>query len=192
MAHKAWPKILPRRNLQMSPWVTIVEREIEFAPGEPPQIYHAISQPDYVVVLARTTDGRIPLVRQYRPAVEGFTLELPSGNIDAGEDPVETCRRELQEETGFTAAACRPLGISSVSTVRMSSYMHAYFADIDGRAEGFTPEPGVSVELVSVSELVRLTASGEFCHYPHVGVILVAMLAGLIDAGSVPGLPPPR
>ena len=41
-------------------------------------------------------------MRQYRPALEAFTWELPAGLVDPGEDPAETCRRELMEETDFS------------------------------------------------------------------------------------------
>ena len=49
-------------------------------------------------------DGRILMVRQYRPALERFTLELPAGKLDApGEDKCECAARGLEEETGYKA-----------------------------------------------------------------------------------------
>jgi ADP-ribose pyrophosphatase len=47
--------------------------------------------------------GAVLLVRQMRPAVGSAVLELPAGLIEPGEDPLETARRELEEETGFAA-----------------------------------------------------------------------------------------
>ncbi|OZJ02057.1 hypothetical protein BZG36_04963 [Bifiguratus adelaidae] len=46
---------------------------------------------------------RIVLVVQYRPALGAYTIEFPSGLIDAGELPIEAAKRELKEETGYTA-----------------------------------------------------------------------------------------
>lgn len=47
-------------------------------------------------------DGRILMIRQYRPAIDRETLELPAGARDwPGEDPLETAARELEEETGY-------------------------------------------------------------------------------------------
>ena len=80
-----WPKIKGRRTTKLSPWADIIEREIEFTPGGKPEIYHAVGQPDYIAMLAMTPDGRIPIVRQYRPALEAFTWELPAGTVDDGE-----------------------------------------------------------------------------------------------------------
>jgi ADP-ribose pyrophosphatase len=53
--------------------------------------------------------GQVLLVRQLRPAVGGVMLELPAGLIDPGEQPIETARRELEEETGYLAEVLEPL-----------------------------------------------------------------------------------
>jgi ADP-ribose pyrophosphatase len=58
--------------------VTLVAREVDFG-GAAPEIYHGLEVADYVTVLAVTADGRVPLVRQFRPAVEKYTIELPGG-----------------------------------------------------------------------------------------------------------------
>src|SRR4029077_10549187 len=67
-----WPRIRSRRTTKVSPWMSIVAREVEFSRGEKPQIYHAVEQADYIAIVALTQGGKIPLVRQYRPALEAF------------------------------------------------------------------------------------------------------------------------
>ncbi|HMT49843.1 NUDIX hydrolase [Dietzia sp. UBA5065] len=65
---------------------------------------------DAVAVIALDEQGGITLVRQYRHAVGERLLELPAGLCDvAGEEPVETARRELVEETGLEAESWRPV-----------------------------------------------------------------------------------
>jgi len=54
-------------------------------------------------VLAITRDKTFVLVRQFRPAIEMFTLELPGGHVEEGETPEQSARKELLEETGFGA-----------------------------------------------------------------------------------------
>jgi NUDIX domain-containing protein len=103
-----WPKIVSRRATRVSPWVEIVEREVEFTPGAKPDVYHAISQTDYVAVVARTPDGTIPIVRQFRPALENFTWELPAGMLDKDELPLDCCRRELLYKRHTRSAVTRP------------------------------------------------------------------------------------
>jgi len=60
-------------------------------------------------MVAVDASGQVLLVRQPRPAVGAAVLELPAGLIDPGEEPIETARRELVEETGFRARVVEPL-----------------------------------------------------------------------------------
>ncbi len=76
----SWPRIVSRRTTRVSPWVEIIERGVELNTGGAPELYHAIAQRDYVAIVARTPDGKFPIVRQFRPAVEKFTWELPGGH----------------------------------------------------------------------------------------------------------------
>jgi ADP-ribose pyrophosphatase len=63
-----------------------------------------------VNVLALTPDHRLVLVRQFRFGIDGFSLEIPGGVMEAGEDPLEAGLRELREETGFAGGVARLLG----------------------------------------------------------------------------------
>ncbi len=64
-----------------------------------------------VVVLALDHRQNVICVRQYRHPMNGVTLELPAGHIDAGEDPLSAAARELEEETGLKARRLEPLGV---------------------------------------------------------------------------------
>ena len=58
---------------------------------------------------AVTPDGRIVLVRQFRFGIDDFSLEIPGGVVEPGEDPVAAGTRELREETGFGGPRARLL-----------------------------------------------------------------------------------
>jgi len=62
-----------------------------------------IRHPGAVVILALFDDGRVLLERQYRYPNDRIFIELPAGKIDPGEDPLASAKRELEEETGYTA-----------------------------------------------------------------------------------------
>jgi len=174
-----WPKIRSREIVKISPWVEIVAREVEFKP-DTTEVYHAVKQQDYLAIVAVTPGGQFPIVRQYRPALESFTWELPAGLVDPGEDPAEGCRRELLEETGYPTQAMHPLGIAAPCSGRLSNHIHSYFIATGERIADFVPEPGLNVRLVTPAELVDMIKSGEFVSQLHLGALLLAELRSFI------------
>jgi ADP-ribose pyrophosphatase len=62
-----------------------------------------IVHPGAVVMIPLLDDGRLVLERQYRYPMGRVMIEFPAGKLDGGEDPLACARRELQEETGYTA-----------------------------------------------------------------------------------------
>jgi ADP-ribose pyrophosphatase len=62
-----------------------------------------IRHPGAVVILPVFDDGSILLERQFRYPLHDVFIEYPAGKIDPNEDPLECAKRELQEETGYTA-----------------------------------------------------------------------------------------
>jgi ADP-ribose pyrophosphatase len=179
------PRILSREGRRLSPWVELIEKRIEFAPGEPPQTYHFVGLRDYVAILARTPAGRYPLVRQFRPAIEAATLELPAGMLDEGEDAEQCCRRELEEETGFSSGRVVCLGSFYSDTGRLTNRTHVFAAEIAGRVERFVPEPGLELELADEQQFLRYVRSGAFHHQLHLGVLGLLWLAGETPAASL-------
>jgi ADP-ribose pyrophosphatase len=175
-----WPRIRSRRTTAVSPWVSIIAREVEFARGAAPQVYHAVKQADYISIVALTPGGKIPIVRQYRPAIEAFAWELPAGLVESGEDPANGCRRELLEETGLTARVVHDLGENAACTGRLNNRIHNFFVATGARVAAFEPEPGITVKLVSPADIVRLITRGDFVSQLHIGALLLAELHGFI------------
>ena len=175
-----WPRIRSRRTTAVSPWMSIVAREVEFSRHQPPQTYHAVEQADYVAIVALTASGKIPIVRQYRPAIEGFSWELPAGLVDPGESALDCCRRELLEETGWTASAIYVLGDTFPCTGRLNNRIHSFFVEAGARVRKFKMEPGVTVKQVSPAEIAQLIGSGQFVSQLHIGALLLAELHGFL------------
>ena len=68
---------------------------------------------DAVVILS--TKDEVVCVKQYRPPVNGYTIELPAGLIDANEDPAKAAEREFREETGYIGTVVQVLPASYLS-----------------------------------------------------------------------------
>jgi ADP-ribose pyrophosphatase len=153
----------------------------QFSPGADAETYYAIEQPSYVTAVALTPEGRILLVRQYRPAIERFSLELPGGLVDEDEDdPVNAMVRELLEETGYPTVTIDLIGNAATCSSRISNSMYSFFLRTGTRVPDFVEEPGVSVSSATPAELRDLILSGEFSEQTHLGVIALAMVKGLL------------
>ena len=145
--------------------------------GDP---FYSLEMPDYVTVVATTTAGDLILVKQFRPAVEAITLELPAGHVDAGQTPEEAARRELLEETGFAAVNTIFVGRLSPDTGRLANRMWVFVAPAVEPQSGHIDEPGIEVVTVTPAELARLLAEGLFDHALHLAALLLAVQRGYL------------
>jgi ADP-ribose pyrophosphatase len=171
------PRIVSRSTTRISPWVELIARSVDFGRAGEPETYHAVNQADYVGMWAMTPDGRSVVVRQYRPAVERHTWEFPAGMVDGAEEADVTCVRELQEETGLLARRVHALGTYAPDTARLSNAFHAFFVETEEPGGNFTPEHGMSVQLVDFPTLCSLIMRGEFVLQSHIGLITLALLS---------------
>ena len=138
---KMWPKILTVRRTAISPWLEVIEREVQFSGERESETYYAVGQPDYIVVFAITPAQELLLVRQYRPAIERFSLELPGGLAEPNEIHAETACRELLEETGYRAQAIEKLGSGATCSGKISNLTHSFFVKTEERVAHFRPNP---------------------------------------------------
>jgi ADP-ribose pyrophosphatase len=86
-----------------------LQRDTVIEPGGVQAERDIIVHPGSVVVLPIFKDGRILLIRQYRHSVGEFLWELVAGRKEPKESPMAGARRELLEETGYTAKRMRKL-----------------------------------------------------------------------------------
>jgi len=160
-----------------TPWFEVVAKTMR--PDEEP--YYSLRLPDYAAVVALTEDQRLLLVRQYRPALERYTLELPSGLVDEGETPAESAARELIEETGYAAARVEVLGPMFTDTGRLANRMWGCFAPSVRRVEHRAPEGGIELLEYSLPEFWRAAADGQFDHALHLAIVMIAVLRGKLQ-----------
>jgi ADP-ribose pyrophosphatase len=177
------PRIVGRVTAYTSPWLEVESVDVELPEPRGRETFYTVKTHRYVVILAVTEDGRIPLVRQYRPAVDEYVLELPSGHVDPGESSEQAARRELREETGCEAGELVPLGEFFTEPARMSARPEAFFArDVRQVAPGVDPAEQLTPVTVSRQELQAMLADGRFRQAAHAGVVAMAAARSLIDA----------
>jgi 8-oxo-dGTP pyrophosphatase MutT (NUDIX family) len=172
-------RILERRLAWESPFVRVVEKDVDLGGRRGVETFWSVRTGGYAAIVAVTEDGRIPLVRQYRPAVETDVLELPSGAIDPGESPETAARRELLEETGCAADELVLLGQLHVDSGRLETQQWAFFArDVRVVNDHPTGEEDLELLFVEPGELKQLILDGEFNLAVHVAMIGLAVLSG--------------
>ena len=81
-----------------------------FEPSGQQRDFVVLESPSWVNVIPITAAGKVVLIRQYRHGIRDVTLEIPGGIMEPDETPEAAARRELREETGYTAEKLRSLG----------------------------------------------------------------------------------
>ena len=106
-----------------------------------------VEHPGAVAIVAVDTDGMVALVRQLREAARKELLELPAGTLEEGEQPLDSARRELEEETGLTGGAWRELAAFYTTPGFCRERMHLFAAE--GVESGpASPEEDGQLELI--------------------------------------------
>jgi ADP-ribose pyrophosphatase len=105
------------------------------------------------------------MVRQYRPALNAYSLEIPAGMRDvAGEDPQATALRELQEETGFTTRDVRPIGqilqAPGITNAAVQLYLALGLTEVAMDRHG-PEEDEMTVEVLLLDDAIRMIETGE-------------------------------
>lgn len=139
--------------------------------------FEIIRHPGGAAVLPVLPDGRLLLIRQFRPAVGEMVYEIPAGRLEPGE-PAECCAaRELQEETGYAATALTELG-QFWSTVGFCDEMiHLYLGqELVAVAQQLEPDEFIELCPLSLDQALDKIRSGEIrdsktllalFHYQH-------------------------
>jgi ADP-ribose pyrophosphatase len=118
-----------------------------------------VEHPGAVAIVAVDREGYLTLVRQLREPARTRLLELPAGTAEPGEAPLETARRELQEECGLTGGEWRELAAFWTTPGFCRERMHVFAAEGVEHGEA---SPAADEEL----ELVRwpIAEAGEHLH----------------------------
>jgi 8-oxo-dGDP phosphatase len=124
-----------------------------------------VHHPGAVSVVAVDDDGRVPLVRQYRAALDVELLEIPAGKLDVdGEPPQECAKRELAEEVGLAARdwelLCEFHNSPGFSDERHRVYLARGLSEVPHDRQG-VEEASMTIEWVDLADAVSLARTGE-------------------------------
>ena len=132
-----------------------------------------VRHPGAIVVLAVDSSGRVLLERQYRYAANARLWELPAGRIEKGETKLAAAKRELLEETGFTATKWRAALSFYASPGFLDEVLHVFLAQglTKGRARPEEDER-IAIHFVPLEQAVRMAMSGKIIDAKTIASIL--------------------
>lgn len=169
------------REVYKNPWIRVREDSV-IRPDGNDGIFGIIEMQPGATVVALTPDKEILLAREYKYAVQRYTLECISGGANEGELILDAAKRELLEETGAQSENWTDLGVLDPFTSIILGPNHMFLAqEIKFLGEQNT-DGGEIIELVRIpfNEAVNKVRAGEITHGASVAAILKTQL--LLDS----------
>jgi ADP-ribose pyrophosphatase len=125
-----------------------------------------IAPPDWVNVIALTPDDQLVLVRQFRYGIDEFSLEIPGGVVEAGEEAMRAGIRELQEETGYSGSRAKLLGCVHPNPAIQSNRCHFVMVEDAVKSHEFAWDTDEEIQVTTrpVEEVMALARSGGIVH----------------------------
>jgi len=165
MSSMDWELLDERRVLEASIFAISKVRARSERSGRE-HAFDILAAPDWVNVIALTDAGRAVLIRQYRHGTREVTIEIPGGQVDPGETPLEAARRELDEETGYRSAHWEQIGAVDPNPAFQTNTTYTFLAR-DARPAGvqhLDDNEEIEVEELPLDDVPALFAAGQIRH----------------------------
>lgn len=156
-----------------NPWIKVREDSV-IRPGGKDGIFGVVEMRPGVTVVALDADRFVYLVREYKYALERYSLECISGALDNGEDVLSAAKRELREEIGGASTEWNDLGHVDPFTGVVKSTNYIYFARNIVIDSSPSPDEGevLCVVRLPFAEVYAKVSNGEITHAASVAAIL--------------------
>ena len=147
---KKWTT-LSSRYIIKRPWLTARVDEVQLPDGRINPEHYVLEYPDWVNVIAITTQQQMVMIRQYRHAVDDVLIELCAGVAEQGETPLQAAQRELLEETGFAGGTWSKLMTIGQNPSICTNITHCFLAQGVERVSEQSLDPGEDIEVLLMS-----------------------------------------
>lgn len=145
------------------PWLTARRDTVRLPNGVVNDEYYVLEYPDWINVIAITTEGKYLFVRQYRHGLGQTCHEIVAGVMEKDEKPIDAAKRELLEETGYSGGSWQKTMEISANTSTMTNMTHCYTAiGVEKTATQHLDETeDIRVELFDASEVRAMLMRGD-------------------------------
>lgn len=164
--------------LHQPPYLSVENHTVELPDGRLIENWAWLVTPDFINVVAVTSEGRWLLFRQTKYAVQGTSLAPVGGYLEPGEDPLAAAQRELLEETGYAADEWLALGSFPIDGNRGAGNGHLFLARGARSVAAIHADDLEEQELLLMSrdEVAQALAQGEFKIMPWAANVALALL----------------
>ena len=176
MKLELWKILSSTTVFEQKPWLSVIAEDVELPDGRIVKDYLRLEALDFVMIVPVNKENEIGHIRSYKHGLRAIDLQPPAGYIDEGEDPLETAKRELLEETGAVSDHWESLGSYVIAGNRGAGRAHFFLAtECEQVAD---PDPGdleeQSVLWLPISQTRKIW---EERGYPQLSTIAILGLA---------------
>ena len=173
-----WKTLSRRTILRHSKFLTVESHTVALPDGQIIPDWAWLIMPDYVNVVAVTTENTFLCFRQTKYSVNGVSLAPVGGMLEAGEAPLRAAQRELMEETGYEAADWIDLGHYQVDGNRGGGVGYLFLAKGARRIGEAQSDDLEEQELLRLSraEIEAALLAGEFKVLSWATVVALALM----------------
>jgi 8-oxo-dGTP pyrophosphatase MutT (NUDIX family) len=144
------------------PWLKVRKDVVLLPNGVEIPDFYITETPNWVNIIAITTEGKFIMEEQYRHGIQKVCFELCAGMVDEGESPIDAAKRELLEETGFSCGNWMDFGMSVPNASGSTTKCYHFLAtDVLFRNK---PKPeateDIKIHLLTEQEVIKLMHDG--------------------------------
>ena len=152
-----------KRELAYKGIILNIYKDYMSLPNGHTAIWDFVEHKGAAAVVPVTKEGKILMVRQYRNALERYTLEIPAGAVDYIGEPKDICAaRELEEETGFKAGKLEWLVNINTTVAFCNEFIGVYVAtDLLSSRQNLDEDEFLNVEAHDLDELIPMIFEGK-------------------------------
>ncbi len=145
------PVVFSSRRLYQGRVFNVRADELRYCDGSEHRV-DVVEHGASLAIVATPRPDHVVLVRQYRHAVGSMLWEVPAGTAEPGEAPLEGAKRELREETGYSAGRIRLIGSAWMTPGFCSEVMHFFHADeLTAGEPAFDDDERIEIACLTIS-----------------------------------------
>lgn len=181
MVEKMW-KIKKTERILDSEYVKVDKDDVILPHGREIKDFYKVTIKDCAAIVAITPDNHIVLKKEYRHCYGEELIEIPAGVLEAGENPIQAAKRELEEETGYRSEKWTYLGKTVESSAKLTNYMYIYLAEDCEKVSSQKLDYGEDIEVIEVEfekAVEMIMNNGIICNSSIGAILKVARKKGL-------------